>query len=75
MGVTEEYNADIRERSSRAVFNISHRKYTEGLCCPVLCLFPAAFNCTDFPHQVWHGWALDRQTVGGNRRDLLDRKL
>jgi len=38
MGVTVEYNADIRERSNRAVFNISYRKYTAGICCSVLCL-------------------------------------
>jgi len=36
MGMTEEYNADIRERSSWIVFNISHRMYTAGLCCFVL---------------------------------------
>ena len=56
MGVTKEYNADIRERSSRADFNMSHRKYTAGLCCSALCLscLVVPLNRTEFPHQVRH---------------------
>jgi len=45
------------------------------LLCVVFKLSPAAFNCTDFPHQVRRTRALDRQTVGGKRRDLLISKL